>query len=111
LPIVCIEIGRVIPMTVDKVGNLNNIPESKRSKGVLRNDQVSQGNDSIQISTEGLKAVEEARYAQVVREAPDVRAERVKEIKSRIDDGTYNSDMDEKILSIVADKILANFIR
>jgi len=98
-------------MTVDKVNNVNNIFETKRSKNVQKSDSLSTGNDSVQISTEGLKAIEDARFTQIVRETPDVRSERVKEIKSQIDDGTYNKDLDDKILAMVADKILTGILR
>ena len=98
-------------MTVDKINNVNNIIETKRSKNVQKSDSLSKGNDSVQISSEGLKAIEDARFTQMVRETPDVRAERVQEIKSQIEAGTYNKDLDEKILSIVADKILTGILR
>jgi negative regulator of flagellin synthesis FlgM len=98
-------------MTVDKIGNVNNIFEPKRSKNVQKNDSLSTGNDSVQISSEGLKAIEDARFAQIVRETPDVRAERVQEIKAQIDGGTYNKDFDDKILAMVADKILTGILR
>jgi negative regulator of flagellin synthesis FlgM len=111
MPIVCIEIRRVILMTVDKIGNVNNIFEPKRSKNVQKSDSLSTGNDSVQISSEGLKAIEDARFAQIVRETPDVRAERVQEIKAQIDGGTYNKDLDDKILAMVADKILTGILR
>ena len=62
-------------------------------------------------SINAAKAVEEARYTQIVREASDVRAERVREIKAQIDAGTYDKDMDDKVISMVADKILSNMLR
>jgi len=98
-------------MVIDKIGNVNNIFETKRAKNVPASGQTSGGNDSVEISSEGLKAIEDARYVQVVREAPDVRAEKVREIKASIQAGTYDKDINEKILSMVADKILAQFLR
>jgi flagellar biosynthesis anti-sigma factor FlgM len=98
-------------MVIDKIGNVNNIFETKRAKNVQSNGQTSGGNDSVEISSEGLKAIEDARYIQVVRETPDVRADKVREIKAAIQAGTYDKDMNDKILSMVADKILAQFLR
>ena len=98
-------------MVIDKVGNINNIYETKKTKNVQKAGELPSGNDSVSISTEGLKAIEEAKYSQIVRQSPDVRAERVREIKAQIADGSYDKDMDEKVLSMVADKILSNLLR
>ena len=98
-------------MVIDKVGNINNIYETKKAKNVQKAGEVSTGNDSVEISTEGLKAIEEARYTQMVKQAPDVRAERVREIKAQIDAGTYDKDLYDKVVSMVADKILASLLR
>jgi negative regulator of flagellin synthesis FlgM len=98
-------------MTIDKVGNVNNIYETKRPKNVQKAGQTDKAADSIQISSEGMKAVEDARFAQIVRETPDIREERVREIKAKIDAGTYDKEIDDKILNLVADKIIAQFIR
>lgn len=98
-------------MVIDKVGNVNNVYDAKRSKGVAKSGQVEQSADKVQISSEGLKAVEDARYTQIVRDVPDVREERVQEIKAKIASGEYDKEIDNKILNIVADKILTQLIR
>lgn len=94
-------------MVIDKIGNINNITETKKNKPVPGIKEDSRG-DSIQISTEGKQAAETARNIQIIKETPDIRADRVKEIKARIDNGTYDFD-NNKILEMVADKI-ANFL-
>ena len=96
-------------MVIDKIGNINNIVETKKTKTTGTVSETSR-NDSIQISSEGKKAAETARLSQMVRETPDVRAERVAEIKERIANGTYDFD-DNKILEMVADKIAASLLR
>ena len=98
-------------MVIDKIGNVNNIYDTKKAKNVQKSADSSAANDLVEISNEGLKAVEEARYTQIVREASDVRAERVREIKAQIDAGTYDKDMDDKVISLVADKILSGMLR
>ena len=47
---------------------------------------------------------------QVVKDTPDIRAEKVADIKSRIENGTYDFN-DNKILEMVADKIAGNLLR
>ena len=94
-------------MVIDKIGNINNIAETKKSKPVTGKKEDARG-DSIQISTEGKQAAETARNIQIIKETPDIRAERVREIKAKIDNGTYDFD-NNQMLEMVADKI-ANFL-
>jgi len=94
-------------MVIDKIGNINNIPETKKSKPVSGKKDDSRG-DSIQISTEGKQAADTAKNVQIIKDTPDIRAERVKDIKAKIDNGTYDFD-NNKMLEMVADKI-ANFL-
>ncbi len=90
-------------MVIDKIGNINNIVEPKKTKTVSNTKQAKKG-DSVQISSEGKKAADAARVSQIVKETPDIRADRVSEIKEKIANGSYNFD-DGKILEMVADKI------
>lgn len=94
-------------MVIDKIGNINNIVETKKTRGTSAAKEVKK-NDSIQISSEGKKAAELAKLSHAVKETPDMRMDRVNEIKEKIASGTYNFN-DEKILEMVADRI-ANFL-
>jgi len=96
-------------MVIDKIGNIGNISETKKSKPAHSKKEEIKA-DSISISSEGKQAAENARLSQIVKESPDIRAERVKEIKQRISDGTYNFN-DHKILEMVADKIASFLLR
>ena len=94
-------------MVIDKIGNINNIIESKKSKSVSSSKETKKS-DSLQISSEGKKAAEISKFTQVVNESSDIRANKVKEIKDQIANGSYDFN-DDKILEMVADKI-ANFL-
>jgi negative regulator of flagellin synthesis FlgM len=94
-------------MVIDKIGNINNIVEPRKTRNVSENKGTAR-NDSVQISSEGKIAAETARVTQVVQETPDVRADRVAEIKQQIADGTYDFN-NERVLEMVADRI-ANFL-
>ena len=96
-------------MVIDKIGNINNIIEPKKSKSVSEKKDVNK-NDCIQISTEGKKAAELSKDIQVVGQAPDIRADRVNEIKEKIANGSYNFD-DPKILELVANRIASYLLR
>ncbi len=94
-------------MVIEKIGNINNISETKKSKPVSgRKEDIK--SDSIQISSEGKHAAELAKSAQIIKDTPDIRVERVKDIKMRIQNGSYDFN-DNKVLEMVADKI-ANFL-
>ncbi|MFA5517764.1 MAG: flagellar biosynthesis anti-sigma factor FlgM [Spirochaetota bacterium] len=96
-------------MVIDKIGNINNITETKKNKPVSGKNEASRG-DSIHISSEGKQAAETARNIQIIKETPDIRADRVKEIKAKIDNGTYDFD-NKQILEMVADKIASFLLR
>ncbi len=94
-------------MVIDKIGNINNIIEPKKSTPVKGAKEVKK-NDSVHISSEAKSAAEVSKLGQVVKDTPDIRVDRVKEIKAQIANGTYNFDKPE-ILEMVADRI-ANFL-
>ena len=94
-------------MVIEKIGNINNISETKKGKPAAGKKDDIKG-DSIQISNEGKIAAETAKLTQVVKDTPDVRVERIRELKQKINDGTYDFN-DNKMLEMVADKI-ANFL-
>ena len=96
-------------MVIDKIGNINNITETNKSKSVSGLKETKK-NDSVQISSEAKKAAEMSRFIQIINEAPDVRSERVSLIKEQIENGTYNFN-DTKILEMVADKIAGFLMR
>ncbi len=97
-------------MVIDKIGNINKVIDSKNSKAVSKG-KVAKKSDSLQISSAGKEAAEIARYTQIVKETPDIRADKVKEIKDQIKNGTYNKFDDDKILEMVADKIATNLVK
>lgn len=97
-------------MVIDKIGNINNIVEPKGSKSISKKNEVNR-NDSLQISSEAKQAAEIAKYAQMIKEVPDIRADKVNAIKEQIRQGTYNKFSDDKILEMVADKIANNLLR
>lgn len=98
-------------MVIDKIGNINNIVETNRSKNVSRTRDVSR-NDKVEISSEAKQAAEVSRYTQTVLDTPDAaRAERVQQIKLQIQNGTYDKFNDDNVIEMVADKIASYLLR
>lgn len=96
-------------MVIDKIGNINNIIETKKTRNNAPSRSVEK-NDSVQISSEGKQAAEISRHAQTINKAPDVRAERVQRIREEIAQGTYDFN-DEAVLDKVADRIASFLVR
>ncbi|MDA3901749.1 MAG: flagellar biosynthesis anti-sigma factor FlgM [Spirochaetes bacterium] len=93
-------------MVLNKIGNINKIFETKKSNSVNKANSAGASSDSIQLSTEGLRAAEEAKTLQMVRETPDVRREKIEAIKQQMQDGTYDRHLDDKVLGLVANKLM-----
>lgn len=97
-------------MVIDKIGNINNIVEPKGTKATPRSRETGK-TDQVEISSEAKSAAELSRYAQVVKDTPDIRQEKVREIKARIQDGTYDKFNDDQVLQMVADRIATYLLR
>ena len=96
-------------MVIDKIGNINNIVEPKKSNPVSSSKETRK-KDSVQISSEAKSAAEVAKLAQTVKSAPDIRIDRVQQIKELINNGTYDFNNPD-ILEKVADRIAGILVR
>lgn len=91
---------------IDKIGGinpLNNVQNTHRANGT---DSVNAGTDSINVSDEAKEMAEVYYMKQVAAETPDVRADRVAEIKEKIKDPSYLNDA---VINSTADRIMAGF--
>ena len=96
-------------MVIDKIGNINNIVEPKKSNPVSGTKETKK-KDTIQISSEGKLAAEVSKMTQAVRDSADIRVERVREIKEKIANGTYDFD-NAQVIEHVADRITSFLMR
>jgi negative regulator of flagellin synthesis FlgM len=89
-------------MTVDRIGSLDPIQPGKKPG---RSDQVSkrEASDSISLSSEALEKSDLHQAKELIFSAADVRAERIQEMKSKLNDPSY---INETILKATADKIM-----
>jgi negative regulator of flagellin synthesis FlgM len=92
-------------MMIDRIGVSEPIQPGKRpgrSEPAVRSSNA----DSISLSPEALEKADIYRAAALIAAAPETRAERIAELKARIDDPSYIND---RILEATADKILESF--
>ena len=91
---------------IDKIGGvnpLNNVQNTKKTESAAK---FSAGSDSISVSDEARVKAEAYYLQKVADETPDVRADRVAEVKAKIKDPSYLSNA---VIQSAADGILASF--
>ena len=97
-----VEKGRGCPMMIDRLNPIDPIQNPKRAEGARKAVKGSKG-DSIAVSSEAMEKGELFRVIEMVKAAPDVRADKIAELKAKIDDPAY---LNEAIISATADRIL-----
>ena len=94
---------------IDKVGGPGPNYGPRKTEPTVRRETPVVGPDSVAISEEASRAAELARTTRLVQSTNDPeRAERLKEIKHRLERGDYDQLSDEQ-LSNIAESILGTF--
>ncbi|QEN04492.1 flagellar biosynthesis anti-sigma factor FlgM [Thiospirochaeta perfilievii] len=92
-------------MTINKIGPsdpVNNI--NKKNK--VQETQQKSSPDSIKVSKSAMSKSELIKASTIAKNAPDIRANRVAEVKAKLEDPNYIND---KVINSVADKIMEDF--
>ncbi|MDR3144780.1 MAG: flagellar biosynthesis anti-sigma factor FlgM [Treponema sp.] len=92
-------------MTIDRIGPLDPIQSGKKPGQDSRIARTEKS-DSIDLSSEAVEKGELYQAIELVSTASDVRADRVAELKRKIDDPSY---LNEAVITATADKILDVF--
>ena len=91
---------------IDKIGGinpLNNVQNTRRTNDVAKS---TVGTDSISVSDEAKEMAEVYYMNQVAAETPDVRADRIAEIKAKIQDPSY---LNSAVIASAADRLMESF--
>lgn len=91
---------------IDKIGGVNppnNLQNLRKNENTNR---VSNDSDSIHVSDEAIEKAEAYYLQKIADETPDVRADRVAEVKAKIKDPSYLSDA---VIQSTAEKIMTSF--
>ena len=91
---------------IDKIGGLNPLNNVQNIRKTDNAANVSSQTDSISVSKEAVEKAEAYYLDKVAAETPNVRADRIAEVKAKIKDPSYLSD--EVILS-TAEKVMSGF--
>ena len=89
-------------MTIDRLGPIEPIQPGKRP-GKTGQVNESPQSDSISISKEAYAKAELLRTQEIAAAAPDVRADRVAELREKIKDPSY---IDDSVLNATADRLV-----
>ena len=89
-------------MDIDKIGPINNYNGYNKvnKKNPSKNINLS---DSVSISKEALNMAETSRIMDIVKNTPDVRTDRVNEVKAKINNPDY---INKEVIDKVAEKII-----
>ena len=86
---------------INSINPLNNVQETRKSEGISKARATE--SDSISVSKEAEKMAEAYYLDKVAAETPDVRADRVAEVREKIKDPSYLNDA---VFGSAADKFL-----
>lgn len=86
---------------INNVSQVNNIQNLRKTENTSK---ASQSTDSISVSAEAKEMAELYYMEKVAKETPNVRADRIAEVKEKIKDPNY---LNNAVFSSAADKFLS----
>ncbi len=93
-------------MMIDKIGGvtpLNNVQNTRRTSST---EGFKSAPDSINVSEEAKEAARAYYLNQVADETPDVRTDRIAELKEKIKDPNY---LNQAVISATAERIMTSY--
>jgi negative regulator of flagellin synthesis FlgM len=92
-------------MTIDRLGPVDPVSKWNKTEKTSRTDKKAKP-DSIDVSLEAKTMGEIYKATEEVKLSPDVRLDRIAEVKEKLKDPSY---IDEKVLESVAESIMDVF--
>lgn len=92
-------------MTIDRIGSIDPIQGGKKT-GRAESARITADTDSIALSTEAMEKGDLFQAVELVSSASDVRADKIAELKKKINDPDY---LNGTIVSATADRIMDAF--
>jgi len=86
---------------IDGVRGIDN--NSKISSLTKKNSASATSADTAEISSEAKQLAEEAKLRSILDKTPDVRQDKIDEVKAKLQNGDYNN---EEIMNAVAEKLM-----
>ncbi len=89
-------------MTIDRLNSIDPIRDPQKAAQSGRTPRPARG-DSVAISSDAAEKAELYTAVEIAKAAPDLRTDRIAELKAKIDDPAYLNDA---VISLTADRIL-----
>lgn len=93
-------------MLIDKISSVNALNVTQNAKPTEQASRPTNDSDTISVSQEARDKAVEYYMNQVALETPDVRADRVAEVRAKIADPNYLS---AAVIASTADKIMSAY--
>lgn len=91
-------------MEIRGVDGVRGIDSSKVNKTQRKDSfETRDVSDSADISMEAKQRLEEEKIKSIINNTPDVREDRIQEVKAKLERGDYNN---ENVMNVVAEKIM-----
>lgn len=95
-----------IKMMIDKIGGINPLNNVQNTRRTNEAAQPHFESDSISVSEEAKEKAAVYYMNQVAAETPDVRADRIAEVKAKLQDANY---LNSAVIASAADKLMQSF--
>ena len=92
-------------MTIERVGSPDPISRPKKAQKPVRAEKGSSA-DSVNVSAGAKEKAEIYQATEAAKASPDIRMDRVEEVKRKLEDPTYLSN---EVISELADKLMEYF--
>ena len=92
-------------MTIDRIGFIDPVQPGKKPGGANQAKETPII-DSISISSEAVEKAEMYRVRDIVAAAPELRTDRIEELKAKINDPSY---LNSEVIGATADKLINVF--
>jgi negative regulator of flagellin synthesis FlgM len=92
-------------MTINRVGPTDPINKLNQASKVQKQQPI-ESPDSIKVSKSAISKSELIKAANIAHNAPDIRADRVAEVKAKLEDPNY---INSTVINSVAEKIMEDF--
>lgn len=86
---------------VDGVRGVDN--GSKVNRVSKKSSETREVSDKAEISQEAKQKLEEARLSSILKNTSDIREDKVKEVRQKLENGEYNK---EEVINVVAERIM-----
>lgn len=96
-------------MAIDKIGPSSNIQPPNRTNRASKASHV-QGKDRVEISEQARVEADRLRQLDMIKQAPDIREEKIAEVRERLASYTADGGMNDEVANTIYDRIIDSLL-